>query len=368
LQYRTFGNTGVSLSALGFGAMRLPKDEDEAVRIIQRSFELGVNYLDTAVIYGDSEKICAKALKGWRDKVWISTKNPLWGEEYKEDGWWARLEQSLEKMEVDCIDFYQSIHGLTWEQYEGFLKSRGGMDMIHKAMDQGMIKYNCCSCHDKPENMMKLIDTGEFSGMTVQYNLLDRVNEEAIAYAHEKGMGVIIMGPVGGGRLAGPGLTLKDKIPGGVKTSAELALRFVLSNPNVTCAISGMSNMEQVIENAEIASRKDMLSAGEKQAIEAALEENKKLMDLYCTGCKYCMPCPQNINIAANLRYMNNHRVWGLTENAKSGYNSLSNPEAPDWGKKAEECTQCGECEPKCPQNIKIVEQLKEVAKVLGSA
>ena len=126
--------------------------------------------------------------------------------------------------------------------------------------------------------------------------------------------------------------------------------------------------MEQVIENAEAASRKDMLSAEEKQAIEAALNENKKLIDLYCTGCKYCMPCPQNINIAANFRYMNNHRVWGLTESAKPGYNSLSNPEAPDWGKKAEECTECGECEPKCPQNIKIIEQLKEVAKALSSS
>lgn len=367
MQYREFGKTGVSISVLGFGTMRLPKDEDEAVRIMQRSFELGVNYVDTAIIYGESERICAKALKGWRDKVYVSTKNPLWGDGYSEEGWWERLEGSLNRLEIDCIDFYQTVHSISWETYEGFLKSRGGMELIRKAQDQGLIKHACFSCHDKPENMIKLIDTGEFEGLTIQYNLLDRANEEVIAHAHERGVGVIVMGPVGGGRLAGPGLKLKEQIPGGVKTSAELAMRFVLSNPGVTSAISGMSAMEQVLENVEVASREEPLSAAEKAAIESALEENKKLMELYCTGCKYCMPCPSNINIPENFRLMNNHRVWGLTENAKAGYNSLSNPEAPDWGKKAEDCTECGECEPKCPQNIKIVEQLKEVAKALGS-
>lgn len=347
--------------------MRLPKDEDEAVQLMQRSFELGVNYLDTAVIYGESERICGKALKGWRDKVYVSTKNPLWGDEYKEEGWWERFEGSLQRLDIDCIDFYQVIHGLSWDTYTGYLQERGGMDLIRKAKEQGMINYVCISCHDTPENMIKLIDTGEFAGLTIQYNLLDRVNEEVIAYAHEKGVGIIIMGPVGGGRLAGPGLKLKDTIPGGVKTSAELALRFVISNPGVTSAISGMSEMSQLLENVEVCSREESLSADEKIAIEAALEENKKLMELYCTGCKYCMPCPNNVNIPANFRYMNNHKVWGLTENAKKGYDSLSNPENVEWGNKASDCTECGDCEPKCPQNIKIMEQLKEVAAALGS-
>lgn len=364
MQYRKIGNTGISLSALGFGAMRLPADEEEAIRVIRRGFELGINYLDTALVYGESEKVCAKALKGWRDKVYVSTKNPLRDETV--DGWWNRLNESMERLDIDCIDFYQVVHGLGWAQYESFLTKGGGMKAVRKAQDQGLIKHVCFSCHDTPENMVKLIDTGEFEGMTVQYNLLDRKNADAIAHAHEAGMAVIVMGPVGGGRLAAPSEQIRNLIPGDVKSSAEVALRFVLSNPHVTCAISGMNTIEMVEENAEIASRDTVLTDQEKQAVEDALNETRRLSELYCTGCNYCMPCPSEVNIPENFRLMNMHRLYGITDHARFVYSRLSNPEKPKRGKKAEDCIECGECEPKCPQNIPIMKQLKEVAEALG--
>jgi predicted aldo/keto reductase-like oxidoreductase len=361
VQYREFGKTGVMVSALGFGAMRLPEEDDEAVRVMQRAFELGVNYLDTARAYPESERKCGIALKGWRDKVFLSTKNHL-GDDNTVEGWWSRLNTSLELLDTDRIDFYQVVHGLGWQKYNDFLVNGGAMEAVRKARDQGIIKYVCFSCHDSPENMMQLIDTGEFDGMTIQYNLLDRANEEVIAHARESGMGVVIMGPVGGGRLASPSEQIKRMIPTPVASSAEVALRFVLSNPGVSTAISGMNTIEQVEENVATASRTEPLTVGEKQSVTASLEENKRLAELYCTGCKYCMPCPNEVNIAENFRLMNLHTIYGVTNDARHMYRRLSNPERPKRGKRAEDCIECGECEPKCPQNIEIIKQLKEVA------
>lgn len=356
MKYRRFGKTNIDISALGFGAMRLPKYEDLAIRILRRAFELGVNYLDTALVYGDSELVCGSALKGWRDKVYISTKNPL--TDHTTEGWWSRLNQSLERMSVDYIDFYQVVHGLTWGAYTEFLRDGGGMKAVRRAQDEGLIKHVCFSSHDSPGGIVKLIDTGEFEGITVQYNLIDKSYEHVIAHAHSNGLGVVIMGPVGGGRLAEPSEKYRNLIPEGSKSSSEAALRFVLSNPNVTCAISGMSTMEQVEENAEVASREAGLNAREKAAIAAAEEEAKKLGELPCTGCGYCMPCPNGVDIPENMHLYHIQRAFGVSDEMKKAYHDLD--------RAAEACIECGECEPKCPQRIPIIERLEETGEKLG--
>jgi hypothetical protein len=270
-------------------------------------------------------------------------------------------------MQTDYIDFYQVVHGLSWDTYTGGFSAPGaGLDEARKAKEEGLIHHMCFSCHDSPENMMRLIGTGDFEGMTVQYNLLDRKNEDAIAYAAEHGCGVIVMGPVGGGRLAAPSQEIRGLIPGGTRSSAEAALRFVLSNPNVTCAISGMNTIEMVEENCATASRDEPLTDLERQYLLDMLEEKKKFAELYCTGCGYCMPCPNGVNIPQNFTIMNYHRVYSLTQYAKQQYRRFG---AERWaleGKNAGACEQCGECEPKCPQDIKIMEQLAEVHRTLG--
>jgi predicted aldo/keto reductase-like oxidoreductase len=364
MQYRTYGNTGIRISALGFGAMRLPQDEELAVKCIQRSFELGVNYLDTAAGYGESERICGIALKGWRDKVYVSTK--VWiGDDCSGKAWREQFERSLQRLQTDHIDFHVVYHSVTWDGFNEKFKNPGqGLEEALKAREEGKIRHITMSCHDTPENMIKLIDTGLFEGMTVQYNLLDRRNEEAIAYAHDKGLGVVIMGPVAGGRLAAPSEKIMSMLPGQVKSTPELALRFVLSNPNVTCAISGMNSLQMVEENCATASREEPLTAQEREAIVQALEENKRLAELYCTGCNYCMPCPNGVGIPQNFEAMNLHRVWGLTDLAKAAYRRLGD-EHPEKLLPASACVACGECEPKCPQKIPIIAQLKETAEAL---
>ncbi|MDI6783286.1 MAG: aldo/keto reductase, partial [bacterium] len=158
-----------------------------------------------------------------------------------------------------------------------------------------LIHHLSFSFHDKPEALIKLVDTGAYESVTVQYNLLDRSNEKEIAYAHEKGLGVVVMGPVGGGRLAAPSEPLQNLIPSGFKSTAEAALRFVFANPNVDMAISGMNTLEMVEENAAVASRTEPLAPSEIQRMNDMLEENKRLAELYCTGCNYCMPCPHEV-------------------------------------------------------------------------
>ncbi len=362
MQYREFGNTGIKLSALGFGAMRLPMkgdnvDKEKAIAAMRRAYELGVNYFDTGYYYCNkqSEETVAEALRDIRDKVYISTKNPI--EDASGANWRKRLERSLKIMKLEKIDFYQALWGTNWKDYqEKFACPGGGLKEALKAKEEGLIDHICFSFHDTVENLIKLLDTGYFEGCTVQYNLLDQSNEKGIAYAKEKGLGIVIMGPVGGGRLGRPSESILKLIPGGVKSTPEMAFRYVLANPGVTVAISGMSTIQMVEENAATASRTEPLSAEELQLVQDMTEENKKLADLYCTGCEYCMPCPNGVDIPGNFRLMNYYRVYGLKDYAIEQYNTeLKKKES--W---AAACVECGECEPKCPQHIPIIEQLKE--------
>lgn len=374
MQYRAFGNTGFNISTLGFGAMRLPGrdvdgkkvfDEEESVRIIHRAFELGVNYIDTAPYYcdGESEVIVGKALKGWRDRVMLSTKNPV--ENASGADWRARLEKSLRKMDVDHIDFYH-MWGISLEAYRNEIDVPDGpMEAARKAKEEGLIRHISFSFHDKPENLFPLIDSGNFESVLLQYNLLDRANEAGIAHAKAKGLGVVVMGPVGGGRLGMPSEAIRSLLPGKVSSSAQLALRFVLANAGVDCALSGMGTLEMVEQNCAVASNEAPLSQEELERVNASMEENKRMADLYCTGCNYCMPCPQEVNIPLNFELMNYHRIYGLTGYAREQYAQIGQVE---WmkGKKADACVDCGLCEEKCPQKIEIRRQLRETAAVLG--
>jgi uncharacterized protein len=252
------------------------------------------------------------------------------------------------------------------------VKPDGPIDDARKALKEGLIKHLCFSYHDKPENIFPILDSGYFTSVLCQYNLLDRGNEAAIAYAKEKGLGVIIMGPVGGGRLGAPSDIVRGLIKREIKSTAEMALRFVLANPNVNIALSGMENEKMLEENVQIASIGGPLTAEEMEQVKAMLDENKRLMDLYCTGCNYCMPCPQHINIPYLFGLMNYHRVYKLTDFAREQYLKTSIPLESrketwlkDQGLDASHCVECGKCEKKCPQKLHIISQLKETRKAL---
>lgn len=382
MQYRPFGKTGAQVSVLGFGAMRLPQREDKkvdldaSVPLLRRGIDLGINYIDTAHVYieGTSEVAVGEAIKPYdRQKLYLATKIPVHDVESASGSEWRKkLETSLRRFDTPYIDFIL-FHGLRWSEFEQAVSLPGmALEAAHKAQAEGLVRHICFSSHDSVENIIRLIQTGEFAGMLVQYNYLDRHNEPAIAEAAKQGMGVAIMGPVAGGRLALPQGVVVDEEGMLEMKAPELALRFVWNNPGVSTALSGMNTMEQVEENCAAASRAGSLDDKEHTHVQRLFEKNQKLADLYCTGCSYCMPCPNDIHIPENFRYMNWYRVWGMEEQAKAAYAKLTGETVwtpwagPIKGLKAEECLQCGECEPKCPQNIHIIDQLVEVAQALG--
>jgi hypothetical protein len=375
--YNDFGKTGIKMSALGFGAMRLPMrgegekkeiDDDLAIPMMRRAFELGVNYIDTAPYYCDklSEAAVGRALKGISDKIYVSTKNPI--ENDSADDWRKRLENSLKNLDRDYIDFYHfwgiGLQGFRhWETL-----SDGPLQAAERAKSEGLIKHLSFSFHDDAKNLRPIADSGRFESVLVQYNLLDRSNEDNIAHAKEKGLGVVIMGPVGGGKLGAPSELIRGLLAEKPASTAEMAMRFVLANPNVDVALSGMSTLAQVEENAMIAARKGHLTRFEISQIKEMLEENKKLAELYCTACDYCKPCPKGIDIPHLFGIMNTHRVYELTEHSISAYNDTIRGRA--WVKSASiaDCTKCGVCETKCPQKLPIIKQLQETHATLFRA
>jgi len=374
MQYRTFGRSGVTTSSLGFGAMRLPMRDKEhvnrelAIPLLLRAYELGINYFDTGKFYcgGDSESTLGEALKLMdRSRIHVSTKYAK--EHATADDLLRKFETSLRNLATDYVDFYH-LWGISWQAYTEELAIPGGpVEGLLKLKDQGLVKHLAFSFHSKPSEIPKLVDTGLFETMLCQYNLLDRSNAEGIAYAASKGLGVAVMGPLGGGRLGGPSRAVAKLMPVDRRVSSpELALRFVFSNPLVTMALSGMASIEQLEANVATASRNDPLSDDELDNIALSVRENQRLMDLYCTACKYCEPCPEGVNISEIFSTMNHYQVWDLKEYAKARYAEIGvNPWIP--GKRADACIECGACEDKCPQSIAIIDQLKECQKLLGS-
>lgn len=373
MQYREFGSTGQKISALGFGCMRLPEiekngewfvDEELAIPMLQQAVQLGVNYFDTGFYYchHNSEKTVGKALKACREQVMLSTKLPMgWA---KGPGDMRRgLEKSLREMDTSYIDFYH-FWSLDRNSFDEKVMGYNLLAEAQQAKEEGLIRHISFSFHDEAKTIQHIIDTGEvFESMLVQYNLLDRSNEEMIAYAAEKGLGVVAMGPVAGGRLAAP-TQLGEKLLGSAGgTTYELALKFVLGNPGISCALSGMQSMQMLHSNVAVASEKAPLSTEEWQQLGTALEQLKAFSDLYCTGCKYCQPCPAEIDIPKLFALYTYHNVYGLSEYAKKEFAKHLQEDK----KTSKDCTACGFCERSCPQKLEVRAQLARVEEILAN-
>ncbi len=374
MQYRPYGNTGLLASTLGFGAMRLPAladgtcDYDASVPMLRRGLDLGINYIDSAwgYINGTSEVAVGKAIKGYdRSKLIISTKIP--SGDIDGDTWRQRLETQLQRLDQPYIDIMH-FHNLSLDAFNTHLLGANGcLQAARKAQQEGLIRFLAFSSHDTLANIITLINTGEFNGVTLQYNILDRHLVEAIGLAHERGMGTVIMGPVGGGRMAmfSPA-QMHQMLPDSVASAPDLAIRWVLSNPSVTVALSGMNTLAMVEENVASASHLEPFTPSETQAVTGMLKTLQSFADLYCTGCGYCMPCPNGVDIPGNFLLMNYARVYGMEAFAREQYARLLKGEGV-WlqgvqvkGLAADRCIQCAQCESKCPQHLPIIDQLQE--------
>jgi predicted aldo/keto reductase-like oxidoreductase len=360
------------------GCMRLPTNtinnkaevkEEEAIKVIRKAIDGGVNYVDSAYRYHNykSEVVLGKALKdGYREKVFVETKLYTPGLKKTED-FDKLLAEQLKKLDIDYIDVYL-IHGLSWKRYQDIIEKLNIMEKFLEAKDDGRIKHIGFSSHDYPKNIRKIIDTGFFEVMLVQYNLLDRENEEIITYASKKDLGVVLMGPNAGGRLGiSPPKNIEHLLSTNRRNFIDLALKFVWDNPNVSVALSGMSNVNMVKENLEFAnSKKHLLTESEKNRIDRITSFYKKMADINCTQCGYCMDdCPENVNIKYILQQLIlSVADAGNWEQAKYNYKRIgSDKKIP--GKNAMACISCGNCEKSCPQGIEIIDKLQETHKLL---
>ncbi len=373
MQYRKFGKLDWQPSALGFGAMRLPTtadgkiDEATATTMIHYAFDHGVNYIDTAYPYhgGESEHVVGRALKGYRDRVRLATKLPSWL--VKEPGDFDKyLNEQLSKLQQDSIDFYL-LHALNKERWADLAK----VDVLKRAeaaLTDGRIRYLGFSFHDDLAAFKTIVDAYDWTFCQIQHNYMDINNQAGTAglrYAAARGMAVVIMEPLLGGRLVNPPQPVQDLWATAPvqREAAEWALQWLWNQPEVSVVLSGMSTMQQVVENVASAARSGVgqLAAGELAIVDKVRAKYDELCPIPCTKCQYCMPCPNGVNIPRNFEALNGGVMYDKIDSARDFYTRwIPEPE------RASSCIQCRECESKCPQSIPISQWMPIVHAVLG--
>lgn len=360
MEYRELGKTGKKVSLLSLGCMRLPEDDEQGAQVVRRAAELGVNYFETSNWYCDnrSEIKVGMGLKGLRDQVYISTKSKI-NPGMTPDDIKRNFEESLGKLGVDRVDFYQ-VWDFKWPDYEPVMEF--GLDTLEKLRDEGLIGHIGMTSHETPERVIRMLDTGRLESITLPYHMLNRGIEPVIEHAGEHGIGVVIMTPLAGGLLATPSDVLRELIPGQNPSNASAALRFVMSNPHVSTVPSGMTCISDVEENVLTWAGFTPFTQEEIAQVAASVDEYKSLGQKFCTACRYCMPCPHGVRITGLFSIRNYYKVFGMRDWAVGRYKSIPEDALPA------NCTECGECESKCPNGIPIIAQLKEVAEMFDGA
>jgi uncharacterized protein len=358
MHYRNYGHTGKSVSIIGFGGMRFTKDEDEGIRAMLRASELGINYFDTAPHYCDdkSEIIFGKAFKKFMHPFYVSTKSSI-GEEKTADDVRKRVEKSLERLGTGKIHFFHMWCIMNREHFDRVIAPGGPYEGAMKLKQEGLVEHVVFSTHANGREIRDMCETGLFEGVLLGYNIFNHSNRnEGIKAAHDNGMGVVIMNPLGGGMVPAAAEKLDFLVEDTNETVVQAALRFVASEPGVTVALPGMGTIAEVEENAVVGDRIDRPDA---ELVEKVKERYSALGDAYCTACKYCLPCPADINIPMLLACLNRHNV-GMEQEAKQFYEFVKKI-GKDNFKPASACVDCGVCEERCTQKLSVRDLLKDV-------
>lgn len=371
MEFRKIESLGVKLSLLGFGCMRFPAmpdgkiDEDQSEKMIDAAVEAGINYFDSAYTYhnGESEPFIGKVLKKYaRDSIYIATKLPPWKIEGLKD---ARdiFETQLKRLKTDYIDFYL-LHGLDRDSWKK-IKNLKIIEFAEELKKQEKIKFLGFSFHDEYEILQEILEYRKWDFCQIQLNYMDTEFQAGIKgyrLTEKMNVPVIIMEPLKGGALG--------KIPEDIEknfkdinkdaTTASWGLRWAASLPNVKVILSGMSTYEQLIDNINTFTDFKPLNKIEKEAVDNVRQAFNKHLKNGCSGCGYCMPCPNDVNISYCFQLWNDLGKYKDSEMKQlvwlywDGFGE---------GKRADECTGCGECEDKCPQHLNIRDDLRQAAK-----
>jgi len=364
----------VKISILGFGCMRLPIidgnfgriDEEAATSLLLEAIDAGVNYVDTAWTYHaeQSEPFLGRALTGGlRDRVLVATKLPVWLVEAESD-WERFLDSQLKKLDTGRIDFYL-MHSIQAERWE-FIRRLNGMKALEKAKADGRIGHIGFSFHGSPGEFKMIVDGFDWDLCQIQFNFLDeqfQAGLEGLKYATARDVGVVVMEPMRGGALAKVPQPVQEiwRRSGRPWSPAEWALRWIYRHPEPVTVLSGMNHVEQLRENLNAACTPVPLTAHDLGVVEEVREFYRARMKVPCTTCGYCMPCPSGVSIPNVLSLYNDAVMFESVHVPAFVYDAFFVKD----GTGADQCTECGECEPKCPQEIAITERLKEAHKIL---
>ena len=378
MKYRQFGNLDWKVSALGFGCMRFPIigcdsgkiDEKQSSEMLYYAIDHGVNYIDTAYPYhsGRSEGFVGKTLQGaYRDNVKIATKLPCWKVEKKED-FDRLLNEQLGRLKTDQVDFYllHSLDEKSWLKMEQL----GVLPWAEKALADGKIAHLGFSFHDEFPVFKAIIDAyDKWEFCQIQYNYMDleyQAGKKGLDYAAEKGLAVVVMEPIRGGRLVDPPQQIEEiwSQADQKRTPADWALQWLWNQPEVSVVLSGMSEMQHVVENVTSGDQSDVnsLSEVESNLVARVREEYEGMALIPCTECGYCVPCPEDIDIPRLLNIYNDSIMYDKHDYAKTDYNN-GVPE----NNRANLCAACQECEEKCPQGILVSEWMVKIDQIFAA-
>ncbi|MDR3120964.1 MAG: aldo/keto reductase [Clostridiales bacterium] len=375
MQYRHYGKLGYDVSLLGMGCMRLPRQSDGAVdreaayEMIRYAVDNGVNYFDTAFGYHSrtSEEVLGEALEGERrKKAIIATKQPF-GEMKDQATIRRNLENTLKKLRTDHLDVYliHGINGGAWPK----IKEREVLKEFEKFRDEGLIGAIAFSYHGDYEHFAQILQEYDWGMCQVQHNFLDtdrEVTSKGIELAGKLGLALVVMEPLRGGNLGKITKAVQSVYDTAnvARSSVEWAFRFVANYPQVSTVLSGMSTLEQLKENIRLFSEPDMtpgnLTSADLEMLKKVKETYEQIVTVPCTGCEYCLPCPQGVAIPTAFDRYNTAMKFENLEPSRRTYMFLTRA-----GTDATKCVECGACETKCPQEIKIIEQLKLVHETL---
>lgn len=363
MRYRMYGKTGKKVSAIGFGGMRFENERD-GIEAVRRAAELGINYFDTAHSYfnGKSEYVIGKGLEGFKDKIYISNKSMV-SEDPKADDVRRRIEATLKIIGINKIAFYHMWAILNWNMFERVIKPGGPYEGALKAKEEGLIEHIAFSVHASGDEIVNMVNTGLFEGITLGYNIINYPYRlEGLQTAYKAGMGVATMNSLHGGLIP-----LAEKELSFIKENADdtvalAALRFNLSHIEISVALSGMKNVREVEENVKAA---DQITMPSPVMVETLKEKVSKWNRTLCTTCDYCQPCTKGIPISTYMSVLDRYRIGQVTE-ARLHY--IYSHFKGILGKNlAQDCDECGACEKRCTQHLGIMERLKDANDIFES-
>ncbi len=332
MEYRILGKTGLSVSVIGFGGIPVQRiSKEEAVKVIERAEELGINFIDTARGYGISEAFIGEALKENREKWIIASKTMVRDKEAMK----TDIDISLRNLQTDYIDLYQFHNVRTMEDYKSILSEDGAYAALEEAKVAGKVRHIGITSHSL-ELLKIAVESGKFETIMYPYNIVETQAQDLFKRAYELNIGVIAMKPMAGGAL----------------TDGTRAMKFILENKSITTAIPGMASIQEVEENSKVGCSFAPLTHEE---MEKALKDASELGDEFCRRCGYCAPCHRGIDIPTMFMISGYKERYNLATWAEERYAAMK--------KTAVDCTECGACEGKCPYNLPIRKMLKEVRK-----